>query len=80
LHGITDDLMKRCVNVLYLDLEWWQWCKNSHRGYIAWTQFFIDIYEFFEPNTHHLGCLTKLKQSGIVEDYISAFKQLCFPH
>jgi hypothetical protein len=42
LHGITNDLMKLCVGVLYLDpkhWKWWQWHKNSHRGYIAWTQF-----------------------------------------
>jgi hypothetical protein len=42
LHGITYDLMKLHVGVLYLDLEhwqWWKWHKNSHEGYIAWTQF-----------------------------------------
>jgi hypothetical protein len=38
LHGIIDDLMKLCTNVLYLDIEnlkWWQWHNNSHRGYVA---------------------------------------------
>ena len=25
LHGIIDDMIKRKVGVLYLDLEWWQW-------------------------------------------------------
>jgi hypothetical protein len=42
LHGITDDLIKLHVGVLYLDpkhWQWWQWRKNSHQGYIAWTQF-----------------------------------------
>jgi hypothetical protein len=65
LHGIIDDLMKLHVGVLYLDPEcwkWWKWHKNSTRGYISWTQFVVDLYEHFEPNTHHLGHLTKLKQ------------------
>jgi hypothetical protein len=58
------DLMKLHVGVLYLDLKhwkWWKWHKNSHRGYISWTQFVTDIYEHFDTDTHHLGHLTKLK-------------------
>jgi hypothetical protein len=43
--------MKICAVDLYLDLEHWRWCKNSHRGYISWTQFVENIYEFFEPKT-----------------------------
>jgi hypothetical protein len=81
LHGITNDLVKLRIGVLYLDLECWkllQGRKNSHRGYIACTQFVADLYECFDTNTHHLGCLTKLKQSGIVEEYIIAFEQLNF--
>jgi hypothetical protein len=58
--------------------QWWQWHKNSRRGYIAWTQFVADLYEYFDIDTHHLGCLTKLKQSGTVEEYITAFEQLDF--
>jgi len=81
LHGITNDLMKLCVSVFYLDpkqWQWWQWHKNSHGGYIACTQFVADLYEWFELDTRHLGHLTKLKQSSIVEDYISSFEQLVF--
>jgi hypothetical protein len=81
LHGITDDLMKLRAGALYLDPEhwkWWQWHKNSHGGYIAWTQFVVDLYECFEPDTHYLGCWTKLKQFGIVEEYIVAFEKLSF--
>jgi hypothetical protein len=42
------------------------------------THFVEDIYECFDTNTNHLGHLTKLKQSGIVEDFISSFEQLDF--
>jgi hypothetical protein len=64
LHGITNDLTKLHIGVLYLDHEcwqWWQWHKNSRRGYIAWTLFVLDLYECFDIDTHHLGHLTKLK-------------------
>jgi hypothetical protein len=64
LHGITDELAKLRYVVLYLDLErwkWWQWHKNSCQGYIAWTQFVAELYDFFDTDTHYLGCLTKLK-------------------
>jgi hypothetical protein len=37
-----------------------------------------DIYERFDTDTNHLGRLKKLKQSGIVEDFIAAFKHLDF--
>jgi hypothetical protein len=38
----------------------------------------VDIYERFDTNTNHLGHLTKLKQSGIVEDFITTFEHLAF--
>jgi hypothetical protein len=33
-----------------------------------------EIYERFDMDTNHLGRLTKLKQSGTVEDFIAAFE------
>jgi hypothetical protein len=33
-----------------------------------------EIYERFETNTNHLGLLKKLKQFGIVEDFIVSFE------
>jgi hypothetical protein len=37
-----------------------------------------ELYERFDTDTNHLGHLTKLKQSGIVEDFIAAFELLAF--
>jgi hypothetical protein len=37
-----------------------------------------DIYESFDIDTNHLGHLTKMKQLGIVEDFIAAFERLSF--
>jgi hypothetical protein len=81
LYNITDDLAKLWYGVLHLDQEhwqWWQWRKNSRQGYIAWTQFVAELYECFDTDTNHLGHLTKMKQLGIVEDFIASFECLAF--
>jgi hypothetical protein len=81
LYNITYDLAKLRYGVLHLDQErwqWWQWRKTSRQGYIAWTQFVAELYECFDTDTNHLGRLTKLKQSGTVEDFIAAFERLAF--
>jgi hypothetical protein len=78
LYNITDDLAKLWYGVLHLDQERWQWRKNSHQGYIAWTQFVAEIYELFDTDTNHLGRLTKWKQLGTMEDFILAFECLPF--
>jgi hypothetical protein len=77
----TDELAKLRYGVLHLDQEcwkWWQWRNNVCQGYVAWTQFVAEIYEQFDSDTHHLGHLTKLKQSSIVEDFIVSFERLDF--
>jgi hypothetical protein len=81
LYDITYDLAKLRYGVLHLDQEcwqWWQWRKTSCQGYIAWTHFVVEIYERFDTDTNHLGCLKKLKQSIKVEDFIASFERLDF--
>jgi hypothetical protein len=81
LYGIMDELAKLWYGVLHLDQErwqWWQWRKNVRQGYVAWTHFVPEIYECFDTDTNHLGHLTKLKQSGTVEDFVVAFERLDF--
>jgi hypothetical protein len=46
--------------------------KKFMSGYIAWTQFVAELYARFDTDTRYLGHLTKLKQSGTVEDFITA--------
>jgi hypothetical protein len=78
LHGITDELAKLRYTILYLDLEcwqWWKWHKNACQGYVPWIEIVAELYECFDTNTHYLGRMIKLKQSGIVEDFITAFEQ-----
>jgi hypothetical protein len=81
LYDITDELEKLWYGVLHLDQErwqWWQWRKTARQGYVAWTHFVADIYEHFDTYTNHLGHLTKLKLSSIVEGFIVAFERLDF--
>jgi hypothetical protein len=81
LYIITYDLAKLRYDVLHLDQERWQWWqlrKNSRQGYIAWTQFVAELYERSDTDTNHLGHLIKLKQLGIMEDFIVSFERLDF--
>jgi hypothetical protein len=81
LYAITDELAKLRYGVLHIDQErwqWWQWRKNAHQGYVSWTHFVAELYECFDTNTNHLGCLKKLKQSCIMEDFIASFERLAF--
>jgi hypothetical protein len=81
LYNIIDELAKLWYGVLHLDQErwqWWQWRKKSHQGYIACTQFVEETYERFDTDTNHLGHLTRMKQLGIVEDFIVSFEHLDF--
>ena len=51
LYDITNDLNKLRYGVIHLDQEhwqWWQWTKTFHQGYISWTHFMADLYEFFD--------------------------------
>jgi hypothetical protein len=81
LYGITYELSKLWYGVLHLDQEswqWWKWRKNVCQGYVSWTHFVAELYECFDTDTNHLGRLTKLKQSGTVEDFRAAFERLAF--
>jgi hypothetical protein len=42
------------------------------------TQFVAELYDFFDNDTRCLVRLTKLKQSGTVEDFITSFDNLAF--
>jgi hypothetical protein len=69
LYAITNDLTKLRIDVLYLDPEcwkWWKWCKNSHQGYITWTQFVAYLYEHFNTDMHHLGLPTHMYSFEVV--------------
>jgi hypothetical protein len=48
------------------------------KGMLFGHNFFFELYEHFDMNTHHLGHMTKLKQSRTVEYFIVSFENLSF--
>jgi hypothetical protein len=77
LHGIRDDETKLHVGVLYLDQErwqWWQWHKKCYPGLPNWTMFTKAVCVCFDRESHFLGQLTKLQQTGPIADFIYAFE------
>jgi hypothetical protein len=52
--------------------------KNFPSRVYCLDPIFTKLYEHFDTNANHLGCLTKLKQSGTIEDFIAAFDRLDF--
>jgi hypothetical protein len=45
---------------------------------MAWTHFLAELYDLFDIDTHSLVTLTKLKQSGTMEEFIATFEKLTF--
>jgi hypothetical protein len=81
LRDIQDDETKLDVGVLHLDQErwqWWQWHKKCYPGYPTWSMFTkaVCAYARFDRESHFLGNLTKLHQTGSVSDFITTFEQL----
>jgi hypothetical protein len=76
-HTRSQDLEAH-FNTLQSNLNGGNGEKLLCQGYIAWTHFVVEIYECFDTDTNHLGRLTKLKQSGTVEDFIASFERLDF--
>jgi hypothetical protein len=79
LHDIQYDETKIHVGVLYLDKErwqWWKWHKKFYLGLPTWNMFTKAVCAHFDRESHFLGKLTKLHQTGSVKDFIMKFEQL----
>jgi hypothetical protein len=80
LNGITNEFTNLCYSLLYLDQEqwkWWKWNINAHQGYGSWMHLCCpSCMNTLIWTSDHLGHLTKLKQSGIVEYFIASFEHL----
>jgi len=70
-----------CWGGMYLDNErwqWWEWHQRCNGPFRTWTQFTKALRDHFEQEDSFLGRLTKLRQTGIVDEYIIAFEALAF--
>ena len=81
LNHITDEGTKLMVGTMYLDSERWQWKEWYQRcngQFKSWGQFTKALRNRFEQEDSFLGRLTKLRQTGTVDEYITAFEALAF--
>ena len=66
---------------MYLDNErwqWWEWHQRFTAPFRTWTQFMKALQDRFDQESSFLGRLTKLRQTGTVDEYITAFEALAF--
>ena len=66
---------------MYLDNErwqWWEWHQRCTGPFRTWTKFTKALQDCFDQESSFLGRLTKLRQTGIVDEYITAFEALAF--
>jgi len=81
LNHILDDWTKLTVGTRYLDNEreqWVEWYQRCNGPFQSWAQFAKSLRSRFEQEDSFLGRLTKLRQTGTVEEYITTFEALAF--
>jgi hypothetical protein len=79
LKNIQDGLEQLHIGILYLYLErwrWWEWHKQCVGGRLDWSIFYKDLCACFDRESHCLGWLTKIRQTGTVKEFITTFEQL----
>jgi hypothetical protein len=78
LQNIIDHGIKVRIIVLYLDVERFRWSQWHMRamGYLplGWTHFCKAFCAHFDRESNFLGRLTKLKQTGLVKEFITTFE------
>ncbi len=81
LNRLEDDWTKIRVVTMYLDSQRWQWAlwhQRRNAPFSSWVQFTKALRDRFEQGDSFLGSLTKLRQTGTVDEYITAFEALAF--
>ena len=81
LNHIFDDETQLMVGSMYLDNErwqWWEWHQRCNGPFRTWPKFTKALQDRFDHESSFLGRLTKLRQTGTVDEYITAFEALAF--
>jgi len=81
LNYILDNETQLMVGSMYLDNErwqWWQWHQRCNGSFFTWDAFKKSLIERFNHESTFLGRLTKLRQTGTMDEYITAFEALAF--
>jgi len=81
LNRILDEATQLMLGSMYLDNErwqWWEWHQRCNGPFRTWTQFTKALQDHFDEESYFLSHLTKLRQTGTVDEYITAFEALAF--
>eukprot|EP00253_Pinus_taeda_P017878 PITA_17878 len=81
LNNILDNETQLMVGSTYLDNErwqWWEWHQCCNTSFRTWDKFKKYLTECFDQESAFLGRLTKLRQTGKVDEYITTFEALAF--
>jgi len=81
LNRIDEQWTKIRVATMYLDSQRWQWAlwhQRRNAPFSSWDQFTKALRDRFDQGDSFLGSLTKLRQTGTVDEYITAFEALAF--
>ena len=81
LNNILDNETQLMVGSMYLDNErwqWWEWHQRCNGSFMTWATFKKALTECFDHEFSFLGRLTKLRQTGTVDKYVTAFEAIAF--
>eukprot|EP00253_Pinus_taeda_P024737 PITA_24737 len=81
LNNTLDNETQLMVGSMYLDNErwqWWEWHQRSNGSFLTWATFKKALTECFDHESSFLGRLTKLQQTGTMDEYVTAFESLAF--
>ena len=81
MNNILDDETQLMVGSMYLDIERWQrweWHQRCNAPFRTWDKFKKSLTDRFDQESSFLDRLTKLRQMGTVDEYVTAFEALAF--
>eukprot|EP00253_Pinus_taeda_P015118 PITA_15118 len=81
LNNIQDDETQLMVGSMYLDNErwqWWEWHQCCNTAFRTWDKFKKTLTDRFDQDSALLVRLPKLRQTGTMDEYITAFEALDF--
>eukprot|EP00253_Pinus_taeda_P027980 PITA_27980 len=81
MNNILDNETQLMVGSMYLDNErwqWWEWHRRCNAPFLTWDKFKKSLTDRFDQESSFLGRLTKLRQTGIVDEYITTFEAFAF--
>jgi len=81
LNNVLDNETQLMVGSMYLvnaRWQWWEWHQCCNGSFLTWATFKKALTKHFDQESSFLGRLTKLQQTGTMDEYVTAFEALAF--